>query len=216
MNVEIISSGSSGNAIFLNDEILIDCGVSFSKIKHILGNIKVVLLTHCHSDHFNKKTIEKIAKERPSIYFVCGEWLEIADIVGVSNVLILEKNFIADFSEFSLKLEEIPHNVRNCCWHIFYKNEKCFYATDTNDLSHILAKDYDLYLVEANHTQLGIKKRIKDKFISGEYCYEKDAILNHMSKEKIDDWLVLNASYKSKYIYLHINENEKEFILEGS
>lgn len=42
----IISSSSKGNAILVNNYMLIDCGVSFKKIKPYLNGIKVICLTH--------------------------------------------------------------------------------------------------------------------------------------------------------------------------
>lgn len=49
MNYEIIASGSSGNALLIENKILIDCGVPFSKISSFYKDIKAVLLTHVHS-----------------------------------------------------------------------------------------------------------------------------------------------------------------------
>ena len=66
MNYRIIESGSSGNATIVENIILIDCGVSFKKLKDYYQELKLVLLTHIHSDHFNKTTLKKLAKERPT------------------------------------------------------------------------------------------------------------------------------------------------------
>ena len=66
MNYKIIESGSSGNATIVEDAILIDCGVSFKKLRDCYKNLKLVLLTHIHSDNFNKATIKRLAKERPT------------------------------------------------------------------------------------------------------------------------------------------------------
>ena len=49
MIYEIIQSGSNGNAIIYNQDIMVDCGVSFSKIKPYYKQIKLLLLTHIHS-----------------------------------------------------------------------------------------------------------------------------------------------------------------------
>ncbi len=65
-------SSSSGNCTYIGNRsegILIDCGVSFSRLKTALdgcgipmGAVKAVFITHCHSDHikglkvFTKKT----------------------------------------------------------------------------------------------------------------------------------------------------------------
>lgn len=49
MNVNIIRTGSSGNAVQLNSFVLIDCGVSFKTLKSVYKSLKIVLLTHIHS-----------------------------------------------------------------------------------------------------------------------------------------------------------------------
>ena len=48
-DVNIINSGSDGNAVIIYKTILIDCGVSFKKIRPFLKDLKIVLLTHIHS-----------------------------------------------------------------------------------------------------------------------------------------------------------------------
>ena len=72
----IIQSGSEGNAIIYFEEILVDCGVSFKALKDYVSDIQLVLLTHKHGDHFKASTIKKLAFERPSLRFGCGEFLE--------------------------------------------------------------------------------------------------------------------------------------------
>lgn len=47
--INIINSGSDGNATILFKEILIDCGVSYKKISNYKKDLKIVLLTHIHS-----------------------------------------------------------------------------------------------------------------------------------------------------------------------
>lgn len=49
MTYEVIATGSSGNAVLINNEILIDCGVSWKKIRPYAKKLKLVLLTHEHS-----------------------------------------------------------------------------------------------------------------------------------------------------------------------
>jgi Cft2 family RNA processing exonuclease len=46
MEYNIIESGSSGNAILVNNMILLDCGVAYSKIKNIIKNVKVIFISH--------------------------------------------------------------------------------------------------------------------------------------------------------------------------
>ena len=75
MNYKILATGSTGNCIILEDEIVLDVGVSFKELKPYYKNLKAVFISHEHSDHFKKSTIKTLAKERPTLLFIVGEFL---------------------------------------------------------------------------------------------------------------------------------------------
>lgn len=105
------------------------------------------------------------------------------------------------------------HDVPNCAYKIVFPNsETCFYATDCATLDGIDAKDYDLYMIEANHRRDEIEERIAAKLASGEYPYELEARRNHLSEEQAFDWLAENMGPNSKYVFLH---QHKEASNEG-
>ena len=83
----------------------------------------------------------------------------------------------------------LVHNVPNCGYKIHFPIGKVFYATDTNNLNGIQAWHYGLYMVEANYGEEEIRKRIAEKQSAGEYAYELQAMRNHLSKEKCDDFI---------------------------
>lgn len=153
MIYEIIQSGSNGNAVVYNDDIMVDCGVPFSKIKPYYKNIKLLLLTHIHSDHFNKSTIKTLAQLRPTLKFVCCEWL-VKDLlecdVPKKNIIILSLERTFDFGKYLITPFYAKHDVLNCGYKItIVKNfYKIFHVTDVNSLENIEAKDYDLYCIE--------------------------------------------------------------------
>ncbi len=49
MPYEILNSGSDGNCILLNDNIMLDCGIPYKKIKPYLKNIKIIFISHRHT-----------------------------------------------------------------------------------------------------------------------------------------------------------------------
>lgn len=49
MRYDIIGSSSKGNAIVVEDILLLDCGVSYSKLKPYLKEIKLIFISHCRS-----------------------------------------------------------------------------------------------------------------------------------------------------------------------
>ena len=210
MEYTIISTGSKGNAVILNNEILIDCGVPYKALKPFVKGLKLVLLTHIHSDHFKPETIRKLANERPTLRFGCGKWM-LSSVIACgtrkSNIDIYTPNLKNRYTD-DLQLIMIPlkHNVSNCGYKLFLNGEKIFYATDCNNLDGIDAKNYDLYMIEANYEDDEIQDRIAEKEANGQYVYEYQVLNNHLSKAKADEFIIANAGENSRYVYLHGHE----------
>ena len=209
MKYNIISTGSKGNAVVINDIILIDCGVSFKALKDVYRRLKIVCLTHIHGDHFKKSTIRKLSENRPALRFAAGSYLTEELVrcgVDKKNIDVLEAGKLYDYKQFKLSPVTLYHDVPNFGYRLFMNGKKLFYATDTNTLEGILAKDYDLYMVEANYTDEEIQKRIEEKRAKGEYAYETGVIHSHLSKKKCDDFIYSNIGRNGRYIYLHQHE----------
>ena len=127
MNYNIISSCSKGNATVIRDIILIDCGVSFKQLNKVYKDIKLVLLTHIHKDHFNRSTIKKLAKERPTLRFACCEWLLKPLLecgVNKINIDILEIGKKYDYKLFKVVPIKLYHDVEQCGYRVLFDNYK--------------------------------------------------------------------------------------------
>lgn len=212
MNCNIISTGSQGNAVVVDDIILIDCGVSFKALKDVYKELQIVLLTHIHADHFKRSTIKRLAKERPTLRFGCCEWLanELVE-AGVSwrNIDVFEIGKVYDYEVFKVSPVKLYHNVPNCGYRLFTNGEKGIYVTDTGHLQGITAKGYDLYMIEANYTDDDLQERINAKLEAGEYCYELNVANRHLSHEQASEWLMDNMNEKSEYVFLHAHKDKK-------
>ncbi len=201
MTYKIISSGSDGNCVIVNDIIVIDCGVSYKKLVPYVKNLKLVLLTHIHQDHFNKSTISKLAKERPILRFGCCEWL-VEDLIncGVNknNIDVFKIGLKADYGTFSLIPLKLYHDVSQCGYRLFMNNQKLIYATDTCTLEGIKALEYDFYLIEANYKN-------DDELHNRAYndYYENRVKRTHLSEEQATEWLLENMGFNSVYEFLH-------------
>ena len=218
MTYNVISTGSKGNAVIINDQILIDCGVPYKPLKPYVKSLKLVLLTHIHSDHFKPSTARALHQERPTLRFGCCEWMvgplldagvdkRVIDVLNPykgSDSAVLYKGLAVIHPDF------IPHNVPNCAWHIFDGKEHLFYATDTGTLDGIEAKNYDLYLVEANHTRAELEARMAEKLEKGEFSYETAAAANHLSREQAEDWIYQNIGPNGRYAFLHQHQEVAE------
>lgn len=213
MNYNIISTGSQGNAIVLNNIILLDCGVPFKALKDVYKDLKIVLLSHIHADHFNKTTIRRLSQERPTLRFACCSWLlsELLQCgVSIHNIDVLEIGRIYDYKAFQISPVKLYHDVDNAGWRVFQNAEKAIYMTDTVTLEGITAKNYDLYLVEANYTTEELEERIRAKEAAGEYVYEYRVKNVHLSKEKADEWLLENIGDNSEAVYIHQHIEKRE------
>lgn len=208
LTYDILATGSTGNAVVINGEILIDCGVPYKTLEAsgYIKNLKLVLLTHQHTDHFKPATVGRLHRERPALRWGCCEWMVLLLLgagVGARMIDVLNPGKSADYGNLKIIPEKLYHNVQNCGYHIYMCKGKLFYATDTGTLDGIEAKNYDLYLIEANHAQAEIEARIADKLSRGEFAYEYRAAQNHLSKEQAMDWLAQNAGPNSQYVLLH-------------
>jgi hypothetical protein len=83
----------------------------------------------------------------------------------------------------------------------YLRTHSYFLASHT--LEGIEAKDYDLYLVEANYSDDEIEERIKDKQEKGEFIYEYRTKEAHLSQKQTDEFLLKNMGENSSYEYLH-------------
>ena len=206
MEYEIIATGSSGNCVMINGCIAVDMGVPFKALKGIYRDLKLVLLTHIHSDHFKKATVKRLAKERPSLRFACCEWLldlTLACGVDKRNIDVLEIGKKYDYKAFCVAPVLLYHDVPNCGYRIYFGREKLFYATDTRTLNGITAKGYDLYMLESNYEKREIRERIENKQKQGLYAYEITVPDRHLSFEQANDFLLSNMGENSKYVFLH-------------
>lgn len=217
MTYDILATGSSGNAVVIDGCILIDCGVPFKTLAPVIDGIKLVLLTHAHKDHFKPSTAAAIHRRHPAIRFGCCEWMvgHLLD-AGVSKRMIDLYDlgtgcFYGPRFPYSIEPEKLTHNVPNCGYRIFGPDGKSlFYATDTGTLDGIVAKDYDLYLIEANHTRADLEARVAAKHAAGTYAYELEAAQNHLSREQAEDWIYQNIGPRSRYVFLHGHTEREE------
>lgn len=222
MTYDILATGSSGNAVVINGEILIDCGVPTKRLREsrYIKSLKLVLLTHEHGDHFKPATVRALHKERPALRWCCCEWMvphlreagmdkRAIDIFDPGLLKVCDKG------RFCIKAELLVHDVPNCGWKIHIHDpvgsdgDSLFYATDTATLDSVSACCYDYYLIESNHTQAEIEARIEDKLSRGEFAYETRAARNHLSQEQAKEWLAQNAGPNSRCVFLHQHKDKE-------
>ena len=217
MTYEIIASGSKGNAVVIDGAILIDCGVPYKAIQPYANDLRIVLLTHEHGDHFREATIHRLAHDRPALRWGCCKWLvqrliqagvdaRCIDVLNPeeSGAYLYGIDYGKEFRQYFVEVFSLVHNVPNCGFIIEDDDGfRLFYATDTGTLEGVEAKDCDLYMIECNHTAAEIEQRAAEKEAAGQYAYERRAAENHLSEEQAMDFFAANASPTSLYIPMH-------------
>ena len=211
MTFEILGTGSSGNAVILNQTVMIDCGLPWKRIQPYAKRLYLVLLTHQHQDHFKPAVVRALANERPTLRWGCCEWMVGPLLEAGVDKRRIDVYDIPAFEMYGTNLSVSPiplvHNVPNCGYKLIMDGERIFYATDTGTLDGIHAPNFDWYFVEANHQRVEIEARIKAKRAAGEYAYEYEAARNHLSQEQAEDWLYQQMGPNSRYVFLHQHQH---------
>lgn len=215
MTYDVIATGSSGNAVVINEKIMIDCGVPFSRIRPHMKDLQLVLLTHIHGDHFNPRTVRALHRERPALRWGCCKWmvgplLEAGVDKRVIDIYCPELKVFEMYGyQIAIRPERLTHDVPNCGYHLFLtpgkltRGSRIFYATDTGTLEGVEAPGYDWYFIEANHTRAELEERARAKLDAGQFAYEIQAARNHLSREQAEEWLQHQMGPRSQYVFLH-------------
>lgn len=146
MNFNVIATGSRGNCLSISKgpfNCLIDIGVPYSAIKH--DPFQFVFLTHEHGDHLNLKTVARIARERPTTFWLCG--LNLAGCllnagVDPKQIMLIPveidgKLSGGDFTVIHLMGQcmwalrvPLKHDVPNYGWKIYFDHESKLHGPD--------------------------------------------------------------------------------------
>ena len=200
---KVINSGSEGNAVIYNNAIMVDCGVTLKSLESVKRSLKIVLLTHKHSDHLKIRTLQRLQAERPTLRVACGDFL-LEELPCIKNIDVLQVGKIYDYGAFKVSPVKLYHDVPNFGWRIFLPNgQKIFHATDTVHLEGITAKGYDLYAIEHNYCEEYIQQAIEEARANGEYTHAYGNINTHLSIQQARAFIEANRKESSEVLELH-------------
>ena len=203
----IIGSGSKGHAILVQTKILLDCGVSYSKLARYLKYIKIIFVGHQHKDHILPSTIQRIAYNYPNIKFVTSSSDVVIKLtqarVPKKNIFYLQPKKWYSLGIMKVKTEPLTHDVENYGLKWELEGKKGFYATDTSNLDNIEAKGYDLYLIESNYNEELLKKHIEECEDENMLYYLNRVPYTHLSYEQANSFLIENMGDNSQFEYIH-------------
>lgn len=203
-----LASGSRANCqlVGLNNEyMLIDCGMSFKKLKAALAlfdlepeNIKYILTTHNHGDHISGLPV--LLKRTSAQHF------------NKTSFLPYAPNYLEPFNIISIPgFHDCPLAT---CYCIFHKGKKISIVTDTGYFDSDMLKpimDSDLLFIESNYD--------KNMLFNGDYPEEVKLRISsgygHLSNEQAA-W-VARGSRAKLIVAGHLSEknNKPELVKEA-
>ena len=217
MKIEIIATGSGGNCVVFDDEIMIDAGVSYKKLTDAVNVKKIshVLLTHTHGDHYKKEAIRKLFVNTNTT-FVCGEFMkdELLNLgIKQYRIMIVKNEEMYRLNKFTIAPVIAYHDIENFGYRLAKDGYKHFHITDTSTLEGIEAKNYDSASIECNHDRPRALEMIEEAKESGEFTHLRRAIETHLSVQKTIQFCKDNAI--KKLIPIHIGNSTRKEVIEA-
>lgn len=195
MDYKVIASGSKGNAVLIND-VLVDCGIPFKKLKEHLYDVKYLLLTHIHSDHIKPATYKSIRRMFPKIK-ILGNY-ETHQLYGVD--IITNAGFEVVTDDYTFIPFECEHDVLTYGFVWQFEGLNILYATDTSSMVNAPKEKYDYLFLESNHDIKKIEQINTSKYGYNAYAGAK----RHLSTQQAKGFYYSNRRNKdSEWIELH-------------
>lgn len=164
-DINIIGTGSSGNAIIVDEHLLIDCGLPRKILREHADEIDCIYITHRHGDHMNIPSLRHFFRVKPSIIhhglFINSESFEhlkvkapeLAEKFSQKNIVRAGQDleFVTRSGSYSARFFGLVHDVEN--QGVILKNslnETLVHITDTENTKLCPDEIFDVILCEGN------------------------------------------------------------------
>lgn len=218
LNVNHIASGSSGNAIVIDDgfsSILLDCGVSYKTLsKHIrVDLLSGCIITHEHADHC--KAWPELALRGVALFMSKGTeralYARADKLSATLSFRILKLYESHRIGTFDVESFDVNHDAAEPIAVMLTSRKtdaRALYITDTASID-FSPQGVTHLIVECNHHELALEQMTND--------FLRERVKNsHLSLEKLLQWLDTLDRSKLREIHLvHLsdaNSDEKLFV----
>ena len=126
--------------------------------------------------------------------------------VNKKNIYILKNGIKYDLGLIKVRLIDLYHDVENYGLKWELNGKKGIYIVDTERIDHIVAQDYDLYLIENNYQEKVLQEHINkaiEENDENKLFYLQRVPHTHLSNEQANSFLIENMGKNSKYEYIH-------------
>lgn len=217
-DINVLGTGSDGNAIVIDDAIMIDVGLGVDAMSAHLRTVSAVLVTHRHGDHLRTGAINWLANKRPTFAENClylnedsrehvrqrapKAWkrVESAPVLPSAG---------GDFTircrkgrEYRIETFPLVHDVENQGFVITNdQGHSLIHSTDTMTMKNAPRRVYDFLLVEGNWDE----DRVSDMIDNGNRGERERALRNmrHLSVQDFDSFVRSHSHDTSRVIQLH-------------
>jgi len=217
MRLHILGSNSSGNSYILQGKtasLIIECGLSLSKVKEALdfdlSSINGALVSHCHGDH---------AKFAPE-YLKAG--IDVCSSLGTLNTFksdsthhmrVMSKNKKYNIGEFIVMPFDITHDAPEP-FGFLIKHDECglvLFVTDTMYLKYKFPGLNNI-IIECNYCQDILDSRLQDGDTID--MVRNRVISSHMSFETCKDVLRANdLTAVNNIVLIHLSDSHSNSAL---
>ena len=221
MDIQIIATGSSGNAYRVSDgetAVLLDAGVPFQELHRALGyrlfDLSGALITHAHKDH--SKACADLLFRGMDIYTSAGT----AEACGLGDVHLHVVNSLTPFDVGTFRVIpfDVAHDAPEPLGFLLTSDvtgDRLLYFTDTFYIKYRFPGVTHL-LGECNHDEKGIEEAVRRGYVPAELAPR--LVRSHMSLNTFLEFLRKMDRSRLKQIYLlHMSDNnadEARFVSE--
>lgn len=207
-DVSILSTGSKGNCVVVDETIMLDAGIPKGRIikseSYDLDKLEVLLVSHKHKDHANLPMIRWAIKENIRVHLpqdvvkmiVDEGRLDIRPYMDV-NVFVHEKQDTHDLGDIVVKLHpQKHHNIVNYAFVLEKAGEdtlhRLLYSTDLDTIHPtdvgpglVDLGMFDTILLEGNYDELWLRDYINVAISS----VDNDMDTGVLSDAELDKWV---------------------------
>ena len=210
-DIHVLGSSSKGNCIYIDTgdcRLLLDVGLTFTKIKEQLRSIQVklssvdyILVTHEHIDHI--RSLSKILSTY-NIKVVASRGTLIGVDIPKDNIIYIKDSEEINHHNISINAKRVNHDASEpLCFSITNSmGEKLLYLTDCGLAKYLKFRNHDIYIVEANYSRDILECNFQNNKIRKARYKRALSGTGHLSIEETTEFLNENIGGNTDQIIL--------------
>jgi len=224
MRTFALASGSSGNSFYIENDseikVLVDCGLSFQKIKEVLRgkgvnieDLNAVFITHEHSDHC--LGLKMMLKNLNCRFYMSSGTFEGLKYSGkdyemaLKKIELIKNHNVINVGEIRVFCVDKPHDSLEAISYVLESSgKKLGVFTDmghvTDEIIHIL-KGLDIVYFEANYCKEYIGENCKE--LSWNYLSRLQSDIGHLGIHQCIEAMEKFVNDGQRIILSHISQN---------